>query len=256
MKSKIFTLMIFLSSMMSFGQDLSLEQAQDLFKQANENYRQGSFDLAVNAYQSIEDSGWVSSELYMNIGNSFYRQNQLAPSIYYFEKAVLLDPNNKQAKSNLVLANRGKIDDINELPQSALQKLDKQYLKVISPDQWAWTSVGLSLFFGLSFLLFHFAIRPSKRRLYFVSSLLSAVLLFMVVLISFKEYDDQQKDRAAIVFADQVEVTNAPTKNAQVDFNLHEGTKVLVLDQVDRWKKISIADGSTGWIPAASIKEL
>ncbi|MGB0777646.1 MAG: tetratricopeptide repeat protein [Flavobacteriaceae bacterium] len=256
MKSSVFTLMIFLSSMMSFGQELSVAQAEDLFVKANENYRNGAFDSALKSYQTIEDSGWVSSELYFNIGNSFYRQNQLAPSIYYFEKALLLDPNNQAAKSNLVLANRGKIDDINELPQTAFQKLDQQYLKVMSPDQWAWTSVGLSLFFGFSFLLFHFAIRPSKRRLYFVSSILSAVLLLGAVLISFKEYDDQQKDRAAIVFADQVEVTNAPTKNAQVDFNLHEGTKVLVLDEVDRWKKISIADGSTGWIPAASIKEL
>jgi len=35
---------------------------------------------------------------------------------------------------------------------------------------------------------------------------------------------------------------------------LHEGTKVIVLDTIDDWKKIKLADGKIGWIIASEIK--
>jgi SH3-like domain-containing protein len=42
--------------------------------------------------------------------------------------------------------------------------------------------------------------------------------------------------------------------NSDKIFTLHEGTKVLVLDSVDNWKKIRIADGKIGWISTEEIK--
>jgi SH3-like domain-containing protein len=37
---------------------------------------------------------------------------------------------------------------------------------------------------------------------------------------------------------------------------LHEGAKVNVLEDLDEYHKISIADGKTGWVPKESIKML
>ncbi|MEM6540719.1 MAG: SH3 domain-containing protein, partial [Bacteroidota bacterium] len=34
----------------------------------------------------------------------------------------------------------------------------------------------------------------------------------------------------------------------------HEGTKVNVMDTLENWYKIKIADGQTGWIPSESLK--
>jgi SH3-like domain-containing protein len=58
----------------------------------------------------------------------------------------------------------------------------------------------------------------------------------------------------AIIFSEKSEVKNAPTMNSDKIFTLHEGTKVLVLDTVDNWKKIRIADGKIGWISTEEIK--
>ena len=44
--------------------------------------------------------------------------------------------------------------------------------------------------------------------------------------------------------------------NSDEIFTLHEGTKVLVLDSVDNWKKIRIADGKIGWIISDEIQLL
>jgi uncharacterized protein YgiM (DUF1202 family) len=60
----------------------------------------------------------------------------------------------------------------------------------------------------------------------------------------------------AIVFQEVVTVKNAPSENSDDVFELHEGTKVTVLDKVAAWKKIKLADGKVGWIPKKALKEL
>ena len=44
--------------------------------------------------------------------------------------------------------------------------------------------------------------------------------------------------------------------NSDDVFTIHEGTKVSVLDEVDNWKKIKLADGKIGWLNANELKEL
>ena len=44
--------------------------------------------------------------------------------------------------------------------------------------------------------------------------------------------------------------------NAVDLFVVHEGTKVHILDQVNEWVKIRIPDGSVGWVPGNSLKEI
>jgi tetratricopeptide (TPR) repeat protein len=240
------------------AQDIDAVQQnfQELFDRANEEYRQQNYSAAQEIYQVIEDSAWVSAELYLNIGNTFYQQEQLAPSIYYFEKGLLLDPLNQDLAKNLEIANRNTIDQINALPQSVYQKIDRKFFKVLSVRQWAVFTVVVSFVFGLSFLFFHFSVTPTRRRVFFISSIISAAVLLFGLGISFKEYGEFQSNRPAIVFVQEVKVKNAPLENAEDDFLLHEGTKVQVLDQLDLWRKIKIIDGSQGWVTSKSIKEL
>ncbi len=240
------------------AQDIdSIQQnLQILFQEANEAYRSENYDIAQEIYQKIEDSSWVSAELYLNIGNTFYQQQQLAPSIYYFEKGLLLDAENPDLVKNLEIANRNTIDQINALPQSVYQKIDRKFFKIFSVNQWTVFTVVMSFVFGLSFLFFHFSVTPTKRRIFFISSILSATLLLAGLGISFKESSEFEADRPAIIFPQEVKVKNAPLENAEDEFLLHEGTKVQVLDQLDLWRKISIKDGSQGWVESKSIKEL
>ena len=60
----------------------------------------------------------------------------------------------------------------------------------------------------------------------------------------------------AIIFSGQTQVKSAPTNSSEIYFELHEGTKVLVLESLDNWKKIKIADGKMGWIKVSDLKEI
>lgn len=228
---------------------------QSVFDLANTAYQNEFYKEAQGLYAQIEDAGYASPELYYNLGNCFSKLRALAPSIYYYEKALKLDPSLKDARINLELANRNTIDDIQVLPQTFLQRMDARFLKVFSVGTWAWISIALSLLFGIGFLAFHFSISPSKRRLFFVSSFLSAGLLIIALLIVFKENTELNNRRDAVLFDLETQVRNAPSDRADVDFTLHEGTVMQVVDGVDMWRKIRLVDGSEGWLKQESIKE-
>ncbi len=232
------------------------QSAEDLFATANEQYKLEKYEEAIDSYQKIQDLGVSSSELYFNLGNCYYKLNKVAPSIYNYEKALILNPLNEDAQNNLIFAKRLTIDNIKELPKSVFQKLDESFIKKLSYNEWALVSVILSVLGSLFFLLFYFAYTPSRKRLFFVTSILSFLLLITSSALTYKEYMYTKNNIEAIVFAQQTEIKNAPTLNSESIFTLHEGTKVKVLDTVDNWKKIRIADGKIGWIVSEELKVL
>lgn len=239
-----------------FCQAVFSQSADELFQKANEQYKLEQYEDAITTYEQIEDLGLTSSELYYNIGNCYYKLNKVAYSIYNYEKALLIDPLNSDAENNLIFAKRLTIDNIEALPKSLFQKIDESVVKKLSYDEWAIVSVVLSILGCGLFLLFYFSYSSGKKRFFFVTSMLSFLLLIATSVFTIKEYSYAQTNIDAIVFALETEVKNAPTLNSENVFTLHEGTKVKVLDTVDNWKKIKIADGKIGWIIASELKIL
>jgi tetratricopeptide (TPR) repeat protein len=232
------------------------QTAEELFETANTQYKEGKYSEAIISYEKIEKQNVISSELYHNLGNCYYKLNNVAATIYNYEKALLIDPLNEDAANNLVFAKRLTLDNIEELPKSFLQKFNANYLQKLSYDNWAILLVSLSFLGCLLFLLFYFAEIPSKKRFYFTSSIISFILLIFTVFITINQYNIGKKTIEAIVFSEKVAIKNAPTINSEDVFILHEGTKVNVLDAVDNWKKIKIADGKIGWVITDEIKLL
>jgi tetratricopeptide (TPR) repeat protein len=235
---------------------INAQTNDELFDQANELYRNSKFTESIAIYEQIEKQGLVSSELYFNLGNAYYKINKVAASIYNYEKSLKLDAENEDAKTNLIFAKRMTIDVIEELPKTVLQNIEKNYIQKLSYNQWAVASAVFSILTAVFFLLFYFSYIPNRKRFYFVSAGLSILLLVISLLLTFKEFEFDKTNIEAIVFHEKVSVNTAPTNNSDEAFELHEGTKVIVLDKVDTWKKIKIADGKIGWIQANSIKEL
>ena len=232
------------------------QTSSDLFSKANAEYKNENYQEAINLYQQIEEHNVVSSSLYYNLGNCFYKLNDVANTIYYYEKALLLNPLNEDVTNNLEFAKRMTIDNIEALPKTFLQKLKLNYIQKFSYNQWAIITVILSFFTALFFLFFYFSGFSNKKRIYFLISILSFILLIISTTISYNQHNIYINTRAAIIFSPKVIIKNAPTINSEEIFTLHEGTKISILDSVDNWKKIKLADGKVGWISADDLKEL
>ena len=89
-----------------------------------------------------------------------------------------------------------------------------------------------------------------------MTSIVSFLVLLITSFFTIKEYSYLNTTVEAIIFSEETDIKNAPTFNSEKVFTLHEGTKVLILESLDNWKKIKIADGKMGWIETESLKQL
>ncbi len=239
-----------------FVQVVFSQDANSFFVEGNKLYQQEKYTEAIDNYLKVEKQGKKSVDLYYNLGNAYYKSNKVAPAIYYYEKALQIAPNNKDVLVNLGFAKRMTLDNIEELPTSILQKLSKRTIEKLSYNSWAYIAVFLSFLFALLFLVYHFSSSTSKKRLYFITGTLSFIFMLVSVFFAFHTYRIDQSKNEAIIFAQQSTIKNAPTLSGETLFELHEGTKVSVLETKDNWKKIKIIDGQTGWIIGSELKEL
>lgn len=254
MKNLLYIL-IFLTQI-SFGQTTD-ESAQNVFEIANEMYKKGDYENAIQKYEFIEKNlKQESADLYFNLGNSYYKLNKVAPSIYYYEKALLLEPNNKAMKTNLAFAQKRTIDNVKVIEELGINKFIKSVTSIFSINAWTWLSVAFSVLTLLSFVLFLYKEDPNIKRFSFVSIF---VALFLVI-VSFSSANFltnyKKKDRPAIVFEDTVEVKAEPKEDADNAFTLHEGTKVFVKETLDNYKRIQLTDKTEGWVLSSAIKEV
>ncbi|MHA3787419.1 SH3 domain-containing protein [Flavobacterium hauense] len=230
--------------------------AQGVFEKANELYRKQKFAEAAQEYENILKGKKESAEVYFNLGNAYYKMGKIAPSIYNFEKSLLLNPNYKDAEINLGYANKMKIDNIKEVPKVGFSKMLYNLTGTYHYDTWAWIAVGFAFGFLAMFIGYYFAGTTVIKRIFFFAMFVTLLVIVISVLSAVFVKSVTAGEHPAIVFAEVVAVKSEPSDNSEDAFVLHEGTKVYILETVDNWKKIELADDSVGWIESSAIKEV
>ncbi len=246
-------LIYILTLLLSFG---AISQNDILFKEANALYNEGKHYEAIDKYETILKSGVHSAELYFNLGNANYKLNNVAPSVYYYEKALQLAPKDKEIQNNLVFANNMTIDAIEEVPEVGVSKFFNKVINVFGFDGWAKLTIVLMLLFVGLFIMYYFAFATQRKRLSFIGSIAALFLMLLSLTFAFQKYNMAKKDQPAIVFSQEAKVKSEPNNRSAEAFILHEGTKVQILDTINNWKRIKLVDGKTGWIPSDDIKAL
>ena len=231
--------------------------AQSSFEKGNALYQKGQYQQAVDVYENIiKEDKLHSAELYFNLGNSYYKLNKVAPSIYNYEKALVLQPNDPDVLNNLKFAKKLTIDEIKEIPKVGFAKLIQNFTGIFDYNTWAKISIGIAFAFLLSFIGYYFSQRTLAKRIYFVGMFVLFLALLVSVSAAITERNHYNNDRPAIVFAELSEVRSEPQKAGAAIILLHEGAKVYVIESVGQWKKIELTDGNEGWIDASTIKEV
>ena len=250
LKKTILSLLLVFISFSTFSQN------EKFFDEGKELYKNGKYQQAVTAWMKILDKGQHSAELYFNLGNAQYKLNHIGPSIYYYEKALQLSPNDADIKNNLAFAENARIDSIEPLPKTVFSKWYNSISGIFTFNGWALFAVVFSILFVALFLLYYFAYSERRKRLLFVSSMFAGILLIASLTMAFFTFGDYSKNQPAIIFASEIEVKTEPSMGSNVAFTLHEGTKVQISAQDGNWYRITLADGKDGWIPATELKQL
>ena len=236
-----------------------LIQAQDHlgdFQDGNTHYNNGEYQEAIDKYNSILNDGSHSFELYFNLANAHYKQNNIAESIYFYEKALQFDANNKEALSNLSFAQQMTIDDIDVVPNSSIKNILNGLVSVMNSDGWGVLIVVL-IWLTILFLLVYFFSRYTKtKRVSFVLSFTLSSLILLSFVMGFYAKSLENNNIYAIVFDEEVQVKEEPNLRSSLRFKLHEGTKILLLETLGEWNKIRLTNGQSGWLQSESIKVL
>jgi tetratricopeptide (TPR) repeat protein len=230
--------------------------AQNTFEQGNTLYQKEKFTEAATAYESIVNSGKQSAEVYFNLGNCYYKLHKIAPAIFNYEKALQLNPNDQEIKTNLDFARKMAIDDIKVIPKVGFNKIIADFTSQYYYDTWAWVAIVFAFIFFLCFLGYYFSNTTLKKRVFFISMFIFLIGILTSVSAGVFEKNRLENEKIAIVFAETAAVKSEPKTNATDAFVLHEGAKVYVLESIANWKKIQLTDETTGWIESESIKEL
>jgi tetratricopeptide (TPR) repeat protein len=249
MKAKMYLLIILFSS-------LAFSQPNQTFNEANEAYADDEFEKAIELYSRVLNQGLISPELYFNLGNAYYKQNDLANAIYHYEKALQLRPNDKDVLENLEIANTQTIDKIEDPPESNLNALLFDITHLLTVNTWAWVSIAFSLCFGFFIVLyFNSSTSRAKRRNFVLASL---CVLCGILSFGFGRFQNQvlENQSYAIMFEDQVNVLVEPNPRSEVNFQLNKGTKVNTGSTFRDFTEIELPDGSEGWVPTSSFKQL
>jgi len=248
---KIFIHILILCYCFSYAQD-----NEQLFNNANALYTNAKYEDAIAKYESILNTDKHSAELYFNLANAHYKLNHIAPTIYYYEKALLLNPDDADVKTNLSYAQNMTIDAIQSSPKVGFSRIIENIVNMAEADTWAIIAVTSIIIFVILFLIYHFAYTTVKKRIAFILSLLCLFVVLFSVVMAFQKTQIDKNDNPAIVFTQESRVKGEPKKNSEELFRLHEGTKVQVLESYEGWYKIEIQDNTFGWIPSDDIKLL
>ena len=224
--------------------------------EADSAYAQGHYQQAIKDYEALLKQG-AAAELYYNLGNAYYRSENITKAVLNYERALLLSPGDRDIRFNLQIANSKTIDKI--VPESEMFFFTwyRSLVNLMSVDGWARMSL-VSLALVIVLLLFYlFADRLWLRKTGFFGGVALLVVFLFSNLFAWQQKQNLLHRKGAIVIASSVTVKSTPAHNGTDLFVLHEGTKVTITDgSMKGWKEIRIADGKEGWIETKQLEEI
>lgn len=242
----ITTVLIYLSA--------NAQSPKEIWTEANNNYSQANYQAALEGFLKIEKSGYVSSALFYNIGNTYFKMKEVGRSILYYERALKLDPSDKDVINNLQLARDFSLDKIEEIPDFILKTWMKEVNYSLSSDAWAYLSIISMALLALLLLMFRYGPTPKARKSSFFGAMAALLLIIFSVYFSWSQKHEYYKKDTAIVMKPVSTVKSSPDNSGNTLFILHEGTKVSLIEEIGQWKRVELTDGRQGWIYSLDIE--
>lgn len=225
----------------------------DLQIKAEKAYSNKDYKQAIALYESILKEGSISYKLHYNLGNAYYKNNELGKAIYNYELANKLQPNNKDVKMNLKIANEKTIDKIESKENFFIIAIKSGLVNALSTTGWAW----FSIFSLIGCLVFAFVFFISNqllfKRLGFFLSGVSLVVFIASMVLGFSALEDKKEVNFAIVTNRESKIHEEPNVTSKTKFSLHEGTKVSVLETNPEWTNIKLENGNEGWLKTSEV---
>lgn len=217
-------------------------------------YAAGNYTTAIDIYERLLQEG-ESAAVYYNLGNAYYKVNDVAHSILNFERSLLLDPSNKDAQFNLEMARSKTVDRVAEENEIFFVKWYKSFANLLSMQTWAIMAITSFVLFVCFLSAYIFSRKRSAKKLFFIVALVLAFISLCANLTANGQKNRLTNRKNAIIMTPSVVVRSTPSNNGTELFVIHEGRKVSVSgNSIKNWIEIELEDGNVGWIEADALE--
>ena len=221
---------------------------------ADSAYTNEHYQKAAELYEQLLKHG-VSADLYYNLGNAYYRMDNMTQAVLNYERALLLSPGDGDIRFNLQMARSKTIDKI--VPESEMFFVTwyRSLVNMQSVDAWARMALIALVGAILLALAYLFANAVWLRKVGFFGGLFFVLVFLVSNLLAWQQKRALIHRTGAVIMRAAVNVKSTPSKSGTDLFILHEGTKVNITDgSMSGWKKIRVADGKEGWLETKEIE--
>lgn len=239
-----FTFLLFSFAFHCYASDIKTS-----FYLANSFYEQANYDEAIKQYNSILESGLESGNLYYNLGNCFFKKQELGRALLNYEKARRLIPKDLDLESNYEYAcsliKDGAVAFGKSLPCKVLNSLFEKF-----------TVDGLTILLSAFYILILVSIlislflKPVRKQV-----LIFAVFMGLFFIAGFIGLKGKIAllHKEAIVISKQADAKFEPIDKATTHFTLYEGMKVEIISSKDSWYKVKRQDTKSGWVENSAL---
>lgn len=228
----------------------------ELLNKAARLYSTSKFAESAAVYEQVAARYGTSDNLFYNLGNAYYKSKDIPSAILNYERALKLNPGDRDTRFNLEMCQARIVDKIEPIGMFMLTRWYNSLENCFSSNAWATISlVSFLLLIAGLFLYFFTRISILKKISFFGGIALLAISVLSLVYAA-DQYDEMIHPDQAILFSATVTIKSSPDQSGTDIFVVHEGSKVTVLSKLGAWSEIELIDGNIGWLETKHIKTI
>ena len=229
-------------------------QTDFLFQQGVDAYQAGDYGIAIERFESALQHGRESAALYFNLGNAYYKTDDIARAIVNYERAKKLNAYDDDINFNLQIAQLSVVDKIPTPEMDYFFKFWQRVKNGLSLSFLTLLTLGAYiLLIGLWImkLLIKRASVQNVIRYTFTPTLIALVLGSLLFGLRVRE---DLTIHYGVILEQKIAITSSPSEDATEVFALHEGVKVKIIARSGEFSRIRLSDGKDGWVATAALE--
>lgn len=240
-------ILLLLSTVAVFG------NPEESYNNANSLYNEGNYIEAIEIYESLINGDNLSTDIYYNLGNSYFKNDQISLAILNYERSLKLQPDNEDALFNLRMANKKTVDKIVRLPELFITNTWLNLVNSKTVNNWTYFTLCLLFLSLLLFIAYLLIGNVIIKKTNFYSGVFFLLLTIFCWIMAAQRNQINLSTSEAIIFESTITIKSEPNEKSEKLFTLHEGTKVKILEEINSWSKIKLPNGNIGWLPSEAI---
>ncbi|MDD3051086.1 MAG: tetratricopeptide repeat protein [Candidatus Cloacimonetes bacterium] len=241
-------LVVILSLLLSFVTIKADENVLDKYNSAITSYENKDFSTSLSLFLEIEETVEADADLYYNIGNSYFRLNQLGKAILYYKRCLRLDPLHKYADQNLKLAFSLRKDKQTESEDYFISETFEKLYKALPLNLLAISVIVtfIIMIVIINVIILKYRYRDKTHPVFFLIIIITILLLLSI--LSYIKWKDFHYSSEAVLIGDTAISYSGPGEDYTRLFTIHEGMVFIIEKENEEWIQIKLENGLGGWI--------